>query len=139
MANLNKVLLVGRIGRDIELKYTQAGSAIANLSIATDESYTGQDGNKVQKTEWHRVVVYGKQAENCANYLHKGSMIFVEGSLSTRKWQNKQGQDQYVTEVKAQRVLFLESKNPDKNLDDSSEKERKATGKAAPDEDLVPF
>lgn len=108
--SLNKVMLIGRLGKDVELKYTQSGSPIANISLATDESYTDQNGNKVQKTEWHRVIVYGKQAENCASFLQKGSMVFIEGSLATRKWTNQQGKDQYITEIKAQRVIFLESK-----------------------------
>lgn len=108
--SLNKVMLIGRLGKDVELKYTQSGSPIANISLATDESYINQNGNKVQKTEWHRVIAYGKQAENCANFLQKGSMVFIEGSLATRKWTNQQGHDQYITEIKAQRVIFLESK-----------------------------
>lgn len=110
MATLNRVMIIGRLGKDVELRYTQSGSPIANMSIATDESYTGKEGNKVQKTEWHRIVAYGKQAENCANYLHKGSEIFVEGSLATRKWQDRQGQDRFTTEITAQRVLFIGNK-----------------------------
>ncbi|MDE5832152.1 MAG: single-stranded DNA-binding protein [Desulfovibrio sp.] len=105
---LNKVMLIGRLGQDPELKYTTSGMPVTNLSVATDESYTDKEGNKVDKTEWHRVVVYQRQAENCANYLGKGSLVFVEGSLQTRKWTDQQGQDRYVTEIKAQRVQFLD-------------------------------
>ena len=107
---LNKVMIIGRLGRDPELRYTQSGSPVASLNIATDESYTDREGNKVDRTEWHRVSVFQRQAENCANYLTKGSLVFVEGSLQTRKWQDQQGQYRYTTEIKAQRVQFLDRK-----------------------------
>jgi single-strand DNA-binding protein len=107
---VNKVMLVGRLGRDPELRYSSSGMPIANLRIATDESYVDRDGNKVDRTEWHTVVVFQRAAENCANFLAKGSLVFVEGSLQTRKWQDQQGQDRYTTEVKAQRVQFLDRK-----------------------------
>ena len=107
---LNKVMLIGRLGRDPELKYAASGMPIANLRIATDESYVDRDGNKVERTEWHTVVVFQRAAENCANYLSKGSLVFVEGSLQTRKWQDQNGQDRYSTEIKAMRVQFLDRK-----------------------------
>lgn len=108
---LNKVMIIGRLGRDPELRYTQSGSPVASLNVATDESYTDRDGNKVERTEWHRVSVFQRQAETCANYLSKGSLVYVEGSLQTRKWQDQQGQDRYTTEIKAQRVQFLDRKS----------------------------
>ena len=114
---LNKVILIGRLGRDPELRYAANGSPVANLRIATDESYTGRDGNKVDRTEWHTVVVFQRQAENCSTYLRKGSLIFIEGSLQTRKWQDPQGQDRYSTEIKASRVLFLDRKGTPSNQD----------------------
>ena len=107
---LNKVMLIGRLGRDPELRYASTGMPIANMRIATDESYIDRDGNKVERTEWHTVVVFQRAAENCANYLAKGSLVYVEGSLQTRKWQDQQGQDRYSTEIKAQRVQFLDRK-----------------------------
>ena len=107
---LNRVMLIGRLGRDPELKYASSGMPIANLRLATDESYTDRDGNKVDRTEWHTVVVFQRVAENCANYLTKGSLVYVEGSLQTRKWQDQQGQDRYSTEIRAQRVQFLDRK-----------------------------
>lgn len=107
---LNRVMLIGRLGRDPELRYTQTGQPVATLNIATDETYTDKDGNKVDKTEWHRVVVWGKSAENCNNFLGKGSLVYVEGSLQTRKWQDQSGQDRYTTDVRALRVLFLDRK-----------------------------
>ncbi len=105
---LNKVMIIGRLGADPELKYTQSGVPMANMRIATDESYTDRDGNKVDQTEWHRVTVFQRQAENCAKFLGKGSLVYVEGSLITRKWQDQQGQDRYSTEIRAQRVQFLD-------------------------------
>ena len=110
---VNKVFLLGRLARDPEIRYTQNGSAIANMTVATDESFTGSDGNKVERTEWHRVTVFGKMAENCGNYLGKGSLVHVEGSLQTRKWQDQNGQDRYTTEIKAQRVQFLDRRDQD--------------------------
>ncbi len=107
---LNKVMIIGHLGRDPELRYTQSGSPVATLNIATDESYTDKDGNKVERTEWHRVSVFQRSAENCAQYLAKGSLVYVEGKLQTRKWQDQQGQDRYSTEIKADRVQFLDRK-----------------------------
>ena len=107
---LNKVMIIGRLGRDPELRYSQSGSPVCTLNIATDESYTDRDGNRVDRAEWHRVVVFQKAAENCSQYLTKGSLVFVEGSLQTRKWQDQQGQDRYVTEIQGQRVQFLDRK-----------------------------
>ena len=112
---VNKIFIVGRLSRDPEIRYTQNGSAIANMTVATDESFTGSDGNKVERTEWHRVTVFGKAAENCGNYLGKGSLVHVEGSLATRKWQDQNGQDRYTTEIKAQRVQFLDRREGGKD------------------------
>ena len=108
--SLNKVMVIGRLGRDPELKYTQAGAPVCTLNLATDESYKDNNGQKVERTEWHRVVVFQKAAENCSQYLAKGSLVFVEGNLQTRKWQDQQGQNRYVTEIRAHRVQFLDRK-----------------------------
>lgn len=110
--SLNKVMIIGRLGKDPEVKYTQSGSAVANLTVATDESYTS-NGQKVEKTEWHRVVVWNKQAEFCNNYLKKGRLVYVEGSLQTRSWDDQQGQKRYTTEIKAMRVQAMDSKPQD--------------------------
>ncbi len=107
---LNRVMLIGRLGRDPELRYTQNGSPVASLRIATDESYTDKDGQRVDRTEWHSVVVFQRSAENCNQYLRKGSLVYVEGKLTTRKWQDQNGQDRYTTEVRADRVQFLDRK-----------------------------
>ncbi|ABB38342.1 single-strand binding protein [Oleidesulfovibrio alaskensis G20] len=108
--SLNKVMLIGRLGADPELKYSQSGTPVARMRIATSETYTDREGNRQESTEWHTVVVFQRQAENCANYLSKGSMVYVEGSLQTRQWQDQQGQNRYTTEIKGQRVQFLDRK-----------------------------
>ncbi len=107
---LNKAMIIGRIGQDPELRYGQSGTPFLNLGVATDETFTDRDGNRQEKTEWHRVVVYDRMAQNCATYLRKGSLVYVEGSLRTRKWQDNQGQERQTTEIRAQRVQFLDRK-----------------------------
>lgn len=104
----NKITLIGRLGRAPEARTVSTGTVV-NFSLATDETWLDNQGQKQTRTEWHRVVVWGKQAELCAKYLTKGRLVFVEGSLQTRKYQDSQGQERAVTEVKAQRVLFLDS------------------------------
>ncbi|MBQ7738177.1 MAG: single-stranded DNA-binding protein, partial [Desulfovibrionaceae bacterium] len=108
---LNKAMIIGRLGRDPELRYTQSGVPVTTLNVATGETYIDRDGNKNEVTEWHRVSVFQRQAENCVKFLRKGSLVFVEGSLQTRKWQDQQGQDRYTTVIKALRVTFLERKS----------------------------
>jgi len=107
MASVNKVILIGNLGRDPELRYTQSGQAVANFNIATSEKFTDKEGNPQERTEWHRIVVWGKQAENCAQYLSKGRSAYIEGGLQTRDWEDKEGVKRYTTEVRAQRVQFL--------------------------------
>lgn len=107
MAGFNKVILEGRLGKDPELNYTQNGTAVANLSLATSENYKDKDGQRQEKTEWHKIVVWDKNAENAAKFLGKGSEALVEGKLQTKKWQDKEGNDRYTTEVVAQRVVFV--------------------------------
>ena len=111
--SLNKVMLIGRLGRDPELKYTQSGVPVCTLNIATSDRWRDQQGQQQERTEWHRVIVWDRQGENCANYLRKGSSAYVEGSLQTRKWQDQNGQDRWTTEVRAQRVQFLDSRTQD--------------------------
>lgn len=118
---LNKVMLIGRLGKDPELRYSQGGMPIGNLNIATDDNYTDREGNRVEKTEWHRVVVFDRLAENCNNYLSKGSLVYVEGSLQTRKWQDQQGQDRYTTEIRARTVRFLDKKGDRQSLQNGDE------------------
>ena len=96
---VNKVILVGNLGKDPEVRYTPNGKAVANLTLATSESWKDQSGQIQEKTEWHRVSIFGKLAEIAGEYLRKGSQVYIEGKLQTRKWQNKEGQDQYTTEI----------------------------------------
>src|SRR4051812_1034149 len=107
MAGVNKAMLLGRLGVDPEVRFTGGGQAGANFRIATQEAWAGKDGNKKERTEWHRIVVWGKQAENCGKYLKKGRECFVEGRIQTREWTNKEGQKQYTTEIVANNVVFL--------------------------------
>lgn len=109
MASVNKVILIGNLGADPEKRYTGGGQAVCNLRIATNERWTDKQGQKQERTEWHRVVVYGPQAENCEKYLSKGRPVYIEGSIRSRSWEDQQGQKKYITEVIAQRVQFLGS------------------------------
>ena len=107
MGSVNKVILVGNLGRDVELRYTPGGSAVATLNLATTEVWNDKGGQRQEKTEWHRVVLWGKTAESLADYLTKGKQIYVEGKLQTRKWKDKDGNDKYTTEVRGDRVVLL--------------------------------
>jgi single-strand DNA-binding protein len=108
---INKVILVGNLGADPEVRFTQEGSAIANISIATSETWKDKTtGQPQEKTEWHKVVMFNRLGEIAGEYLKKGSKVYVEGSIRTRKWQNKEGQDQYTTEVVAREMQMLDSK-----------------------------
>lgn len=108
MASLNKVLLIGNLGRDPELRYMPNGEAVCNFSIATTESWKDKNGQKQEKTEWHNIVMYRKLAEAAGQYLKKGSQVYLEGRLQTRKWQDKQsGADRYTTEVVADQMQML--------------------------------
>lgn len=104
---INRVILIGNLGQDPEMRYTQSGSAVATLSVATSRSWKDKDGNKQDETEWHRVVVWGASAEFCGKYLSKGMKVYVEGRLCTRKWQDQSGNDKYTTEIIAQTVQNL--------------------------------
>ena len=112
MSSVNKVILVGRLGNDPEVRYTATGSAVANVSLATSENWKDkQTGEKQERTEWHRIVFFSKLAEIVAQYLRKGSLIYVEGSLQTKKWQDKNGEDRYTTEIVANEMRMLGSKS----------------------------
>lgn len=106
-SGVNKVLLIGRLGGDPEVRYTSNGGAVANFTLATNESWTDKSGQKQERTEWHRVVVWGKLGELCGQYLSKGRQAYVEGRLQTRDWTDKDGNKRYTTEIVAQNVQFL--------------------------------
>ncbi len=126
MASVNKVILIGNLGRDPEVRYTQGGSPVANFTMATTERWSDPSGEKKERTEWHRVVVWGKQAEIVGEYLRKGRPVYVEGSLQTREWTDRDGNKRYTTEVRAQRIQLLG--RPD---------DRQAVAAAAPAEELA--
>lgn len=111
MAGVNKVIIIGRLGTDPETKTVATGSAVTRMSVATSESWVDRDGQKQERTEWHRVVVWGKLAEICGKYLAKGRQVFVEGRLQTRSWEDNQGQKKYTTEIVATNVQFLSAQN----------------------------
>ena len=107
MGSVNKVILVGNLGRDVELRYTPGGAAVATLSLATAEVWNDKSGERQERTEWHRIILWGKQAESLQEYLKKGKQIYVEGRLQTRQWDDKDGNKRYTTEVKADRLTLL--------------------------------
>lgn len=113
MGSVNKVILIGNLGRDPELRYTQDKKPVVNFSLATQEVWTGRDGQRSEKTEWHSIVVWGKLAEICKDYLATGRQIYVEGRLTTRSYTDKTGQKRYKTEVVASQVVFLGSAQVD--------------------------
>ncbi len=106
MGSLNKVQLIGNLGRDAEMRYTPGGAAVATMNLATTETWNDKAGAKQEKTEWHRIIVWGKTAESLAEYLVKGKQIYVEGRIQTRQWE-KDGQKRYTTEIRADRVVLL--------------------------------
>jgi single-strand DNA-binding protein len=107
MGSVNKVILVGNLGRDAELRYTPGGAAVATLNMATTENWTDKSGQKQEKTEWHRVVFWGKVAESLTEYLTKGKQIYIEGRLETRQWNDKDGNKRYTTEIKGDKIVLL--------------------------------
>lgn len=107
MRGINKVILIGNLGRDPEIRYTTSGQAVANFTLATTEGRTSKDGDKQEYTEWHRIVAWGRLAEICGEYLSKGKMIYVEGSLRTRSWEDKEGKTRWTTEVIARNMQML--------------------------------
>jgi len=106
---VNKVILIGNLGQDPELRYTGSGTAVCNMRLATTNTYTNRDGEEVQNTEWHNVVAWGRLGEVCNEYLSKGSQVYFEGSLQTRSWEDRDGNTRYTTEVKARDMTFLDS------------------------------
>jgi single-strand DNA-binding protein len=109
MGSVNKVILVGNLGRDAEVRFTPGGQPVATLNLATTEQWNDKEGQRQEKTEWHRIVLWGKQAESLQQYLVKGKQIYVEGRLQTRQWDDKEGVKRYTTEIKADRVTLLGS------------------------------
>jgi single-strand DNA-binding protein len=107
LMSVNKAILIGNLGKDPEVRFTSTGRAVARFPIATSEVWTDAEGNRQERTEWHNIIVWGKQGETCGQYLAKGRQVFVEGSIRTRNYDDKSGNKRYVTEIVAQRVRFL--------------------------------
>jgi single-strand DNA-binding protein len=141
---INKVLLIGNLGSDPDVRYTQAGTAVCSISLATTEKIKAKDGTWNDQTEWHRCVVWGKLAENCEKYLQKGSKIYMEGRLQTRKWTDQNGTEKYTTEIIAREIKFLSGFRQQENSTsgygnghDSGYQEPPSGGMTGPDD--VPF
>lgn len=121
MSGINKVILIGRLGADPEIKTVGSGQQVARLSVATSENWTDKEGQKQERTEWHRIVVWGKLAELCGRYLSKGRQVYVEGRLQTRSWEDQQGAKKYTTEIVANTVQFLSANQPSQGSSQSSD------------------
>ncbi|MDI6726549.1 MAG: single-stranded DNA-binding protein [Smithellaceae bacterium] len=139
---VNKVILVGRLGADPEVRYTPDGTMVTNFRLATDEQWKDKTGERVQKTEWHRIVTFGKLAEISGNYLAKGKMIFVEGRIQTRSWDDKEGVKHYTTEIIASGMRMLDGKTSargQEGVEDAAATSYSGAGFEATPEDDVPF
>ena len=110
MAGVNKAILLGNLGKDPEIRYTPSGTAVANFNIATSESYKDKEGNKQEKTEWHKIVTFGKLAEICGEYLKKGKQVYLEGRIQTKQWEDKEGNKRYTTEIICNQLQMLGGK-----------------------------
>jgi len=138
MAGVNKVILVGRLGRDPEVRYTPSGTAVANFSIATSEQWTNKDGEKQERTEWHKIVAWRRLGEICGEYLHKGSQIYIEGRLQTRDWEDRDGNKRYTTEVIAQNMQMLGSASKEGRAETTDERFPVEEPITVPEDD-IPF
>ena len=138
MAGVNKVILIGNLGADPEVRYTPSGHPVANFRMATSESRNDKDGQRQERTEWHRIVAWGKLAELCGEYLSKGRQVYVEGKLQTRSWQDRDGNKRYTTEVRAQRVQML-GRAQDRESVPAGGGEQVAEPERGFDEDDIPF
>jgi len=110
MSGVNKVILIGNLGADPEVRFTGSGTAVANFNIATTERFNNREGEKQERTEWHRIVMFGRQAEIAKEYLHKGRQVYIEGRLQTRQWEDQQGQKRYTTEVVCNNMQMIGSR-----------------------------
>lgn len=138
---INKVILIGNLGADPETRYTTAGAAVTNFRMATSETWRDkQTGEQRESTEWHRVVMFGKLGEIAGEYLKKGSKVYVEGRLQTRKWQGQDGQDRYTTEIVANEMQMLDSRGGSAPMEDADDGRKQETASATGEmEDDIPF
>jgi len=133
---VNKVILLGRLGKDPQVKFMSNGNAKCSFSVATDEKWTDKDGNKQEKCEWHNVVVWGKQAESCGQYLSKGRQVYIEGKVTTRSYDDKEGNKRYVTEIVARDVKFVGSKDDQRGTSNRAPAAAEVTTEVDEDEDI---
>lgn len=143
MGSVNRVTLIGHLGRDAEMRHTQAGQAVATLNLATSERWKDKSGESKESTEWHRVVLWGKTAESLHEYLVKGKQLYLEGKLQTRQWEDKAGQKRYTTEIRADRVVLLggasEARNSGRHVTDEEMATRDEQPGLRDDDDSIPF
>ena len=145
MSGVNKVIIVGNIGKEPEVRQTQGGTSVVNFSIATSEKYKDNQGVQQQKTEWHNIVAWSKLADICAQYLHKGSKVYIEGKLQTRKWQDQSGQDRYTTEIVGNNLQMLGSRNngqqqaPQPQQGQQAHQDQQPDYSGYPEDDSIPF
>ncbi|MBN2059162.1 MAG: single-stranded DNA-binding protein [Deltaproteobacteria bacterium] len=139
MASVNKVILVGNLGSDPEIRYTPSGTAVANFSLATNEQWTNKNGEKEEKTEWHKVVAWARLGEICGEYLKKGSPVYIEGRLQTRAWEDREGVKRYTTEIVAQAMQMLGSSRREGGEAGSSEERYPVEEPVSIPEDDIPF
>ncbi|HKJ30950.1 MAG TPA: single-stranded DNA-binding protein [Balneolales bacterium] len=135
MSSLNKAMLIGRLGADPEVRYTQSNTAVATLNVATNERYKDSNGELQEKTEWHRVVAWGRLAEIAQQYIKKGSQVYIEGPIQTRQWEDQQGQKRYTTEIKALTLRMLDSRSDGGNgttVDRSTSQQTSSTPQSKP-------
>lgn len=137
MAGVNKVILVGRLGADPEIRYTPSGAAVANFTLATSENWKDKDGQKQEKTEWHKIVVFSKLAEICGEYLNKGKQIYIEGRIQTRSWEDRDGNKKYTTEIVANQMQMLGS--PGQKQQSAPSSAPRAGENEPPELDDIPF
>jgi single-strand DNA-binding protein len=139
MASVNKAILIGNLGRDPEVRYTPSGTAVANFSVATTDNWTNRDGEKESRTEWHRVVAWGRLGEICGEYLSKGSQVYIEGSIQTNEWEDQEGNKRKTTEIRAWRMQMLGSRAQAEPLSNESFDPEPKTAPMKPTEDDIPF
>lgn len=137
--SVNKVILVGRLGQDPEVRFTQGGTAVANLRIATDETWKDQSGERQQRTEWHRVVAWSKLAEICGQYLSKGRLVYIEGRLQTRSWEDREGNKRYTTEVRADNMVMLGGRSEEGQAAPAAQPAAAAVSDSGTSDDDIPF
>ena len=140
MAGVNRVIILGNLGNDPEIRTMPNGEAVANISVATSETWTDKNtGERRETTEWHRIVFYRRQAEVVGEYLRKGSKVYVEGKIKTRKWQDQNGQDRYTTEIQGDVMQMLDSRQSGEQKDNPSKAEQPPAGNQSDFDDDIPF